>query len=282
VSTHKLPLSAPPSPHKITVVPKPQSSNVQNDTFLSAMLEMPSAQAKRSHGPLKMFASVLIHAGVLALLIFLPLYFARHVIAPPKPPAVTYVFTPPPPAPPPSAAATRAPRTAPVQTPVPKITEPTPLVAPRVIPRQAPEVSNTVAPPELNQGVAGGVEGGVPGGVLGGVLGGTGTIPGPPTPEKSPGIVRVGGNVKPPQLVQKVQPQYPTVARMAHVQGQVIIDAVISKNGNVISEHAVSGPSLLVPSALDAVKQWKYKPTYLNGQPVDLAMQVTVEFQLGA
>ncbi len=277
MSTHKLPLPVPPSPHKITVVARLQTSNPQNDTFLSAMLELPSAQAKRSHGPLKMFASVLIHAGVLALLIFLPLYFAKHVIAPQKPPEVTYVFTPPPPAPPPPAAATRAPTPA-IHTPVPKITEPTPLVAPRVIPKQAPQVSNAVTPPQLNQGVAGGVQGGV----LGGVLGGTGTIPGPPSPEKSPGIVRVGGNVKAPQLLQKVQPQYPTVARMAHVQGKVIIDAVISKNGNVISEHAVSGPSLLVSSALNAVQQWKYKPTYLNGQPVDLAMQVTVDFQLGA
>jgi protein TonB len=97
-----------------------------------------------------------------------------------------------------------------------------------------------------------------------------------------PGIVRVGGNVKPPQLVQNVQPQYPTVARMAHVQGNVVIDAVIDKTGNVVSAHAISGPGLLVPAALDAVHQWKYKPTYLNGEPVDLAMEVTVNFQLGA
>jgi protein TonB len=62
----------------------------------------------------------------------------------------------------------------------------------------------------------------------------------------------------------------------------VIIDAVIDKTGNVVSEHAVSGPGLLVPAALSAVEQWKYKPTYLNGQAVDLAMQVTVNFQLGA
>lgn len=109
--------------------------------------------------------------------------------------------------------------------------------------------------------------------MLGGVLGGTGATPGPP-PAASQGIVRVGGDVKPPQLVQKVQPDYPPVARIAHVEGSVVIDAIISKNGDVIGEHALSGPGLLVQSAMSAVKQWKYKPTYLNGQPVDLAMQV--------
>lgn len=278
MSTHKLPLPATPSPPKMSVVPKPQGPPPQSDTFLNAMLEMPSAQKQTRHGPVKMFVSVLIHAGILALLIFVPLYFAKTVIAPKKPVEATFVFTPPPPPPPPPAATvTRAPQT-PVHT-VPKYVAPTQLVAPRVIPKQVPAVAAPSAAPDVNANE--GVAGGVPGGVLGGVLGGTGAVPAPPTPAKQPAIVRVGGNVKPPQLVQKVEPQYPTVARLAHVQGTVVIDAVISKSGNVISEHAVQGPALLVPSALDAVKQWKYKPTYLNGQPVDLAMQVTVNFQMG-
>ena len=277
-STHRVPLPASPSPgKKVSIVefPKPQEQNVR-DTFLIALLEMPSLEKRKSRGPLKMAVSVLIHAGILAALIILPLYYAKDVISPPKPAEATYIFTPPPPAPPPPAA-TRAPQT-PVHT-VPKITVPTRFVAPQVIPKQAPQTAN-VAAPDVNAGVPGGVEGGMPGGVLGGVLGGSGAGPGPPAPP-APKVVRVGGNVKPPQLVQKVEPQYPPVAKIAHVQGTVVIDAVISKDGSVISEHAVSGPGLLVASALNAVKQWKYKPTYLNGQPVDLAMQVTVDFQLG-
>lgn len=278
MSTHKLPLPAVPGLHEIAVVPKP-TPKAESDTFLAAMLELPCIEGVRSRGPLKMAVSVVIHAVVIALLIFVPLYFAKNVIVPKKLLEPTYIFTPPPPpAPPPPAGATQAPKTVVQQ---PKIVEPTPLTAPKVVPKTTPETAqNTVAAPDLGQ--TSGVPGGMPGGVLGGVLGGTGAVPGPPAPPKNPAVVRVGGNVKPPQLVQKVQPQYPTVARMAHVQGQVVIDAVISKNGSVISEHAVKGPSLLVQSALEAVKQWKYRPTYLNGQPVDLAMEVTVDFQLGA
>lgn len=275
MSTQKLPLPVAPSPRNIAVVPDSSARTTHSDTFLNAMLELPSLEGPKSRGPLKMAVSVMIHGVIIGLLIFVPLYFAKNVIVPKKLVEPTYIFTPPPPpAPPPPAAATQAPKTIVQQ---PKIVEPTPLVTPKVVPKTAPETAqnSSVAAPDLG----GGVPGGVPGGVLGGVLGGTGAAPGPLAPPKNPAVVRVGGNVKPPQLVQKVEPQYPTVARMAHVQGTVVIDAVISKDGTVISAHAVSGPGLLIPSALDAVKQWKYKPTYLNGQAVDLAMQVTVNFQ---
>lgn len=275
MSTQKLPLPVAPSPRNIAVVPDSSAPTTHSDTFLNAMLELPSLEGPKSRGPLKMVVSVMIHGVIIGLLIFVPLYFAKNVIVPKKLVEPTYIFTPPPPpAPPPPAAATQAPKTIVQQ---PKTVEPTPLVTPKVVPKTAPETAqnSSVAAPDLG----GGVPGGVPGGVLGGVLGGTGAAPGPLAPPKNPAVVRVGGNVKPPQLVQKVEPQYPTVARMAHVQGTVVIDAVISKDGTVISAHAVSGPGLLIPSALDAVKQWKYKPTYLNGQAVDLAMQVTVNFQ---
>lgn len=277
MSTQKLSLPVAPSPRIISVVPDSSARTTHSDTFLNAMLELPSAEAHKSRGPLKMAASVVIHGVIVALLIFVPLYFAKDMIVPKKLVEPTYIFTPPPPpAPPPPAGATQAPKAVVQQ---PKIVAPTPLVAPKVVPKTAPEaVENATVAPDLGDA---GVQGGVPGGVLGGVIGGSGTAPGPPAPPKNPAVVRVGGNVKPPQLVQKVEPQYPTVARTAHVQGTVVIDAVISKDGSVISAHAVSGPGLLIPSALDAVKQWKYKPTYLNGQAVDLAMEVTVNFQTG-
>jgi periplasmic protein TonB len=284
MSAHRmLPLPPPPAhQRRLHAVPKPSAGEpAKHDMFLDAMLDMPTTGRPKPRSPVKMILSLLIHIGIVALLIVIPIYFAKHTKAIPKALEQTFVFTPPPPAPPPPAAkATRAPKT-PVPTHVTQ-TQPvfhaSPLVAPREIPKNISMASNNAVAPDLNAGVAGGV----PGGVLGGLLGGTGTVAGPPAPPKPPAIVRVGGDVKPPQLVQRVQPEYPTVARLAHVQGIVVIDAVISKSGSVISEHAVSGPSLLVPSALDAVKQWKYQPTYLNGQPVNLAMQVTVDFQLGA
>lgn len=276
MSSFKLPLPPVPAPQSpLKVVPNPVKAG-QKDTFLDAMLELPSA-ANRSRSPLKMAASLVIHTGILALLIIIPIFLAKNTVSLQKL-EPTYVFTPPPPAPPPPpAAATRAPQT-PVRV-TPKIAVPT-FVAPKIVPNEVPPANDDVAAPQV-AGVVGGVPGGVPGGLLGGLVGGTGAVPGPPPPA-TPGVVRVGGNVKAPQLVQRVQPEYPTIARVAHVQGSVIIDAVIDKTGNVVSEHAVSGPGLLVPAALSAVEQWKYKPTYLNGQAVDLAMQVTVNFQLGA
>jgi protein TonB len=246
--------------------------------FLDAMLEMPST-AHDSRKPLKMLASMAIHTAIIAALLILPVYFASNVISVEKL-QPTFVFTPPPvrlPPPPPAAAASSARA---IQT-MPRVM-PVPIVAPRVIPKQSAAVASNVQAPSLSEdtGVIGGVPGGVPGGVLGGILGGTGTA-GPPVPVNSRGIVRVGGSVRPPQLVDRVQPEYPAVARAAHVQGTVVIDAVIDATGNVISEHAVSGPDLLIPAALTAVQQWKYQPTVLNGQPVQLAMEVTVSFNLG-
>jgi periplasmic protein TonB len=282
MSTYRLPLPPNPAPQNraqvVATSAGPAAGAARKDTFLDAMLDMPATSGPRSRNPLKMVASVLIHAGVIALLIIVPLYFAKNTLDLQKLTA-TYVFTPPPPAPPPPPAATKAPETPKV---TPKIVQPT-FVAPKVVPKEVQSAPPpAAAAPDVNAGVLGGVPGGVPGGVLGGLIGGTGTGPAPPAPAaKAPGIVRVGGDVKAPQLVDRVNPEYPQVAKMAHVQGTVVIDAVIDKSGAVVSEHAVSGPGLLVPAALDAVKQWKYKPTYLNGEAVDLAMQVTVNFQLG-
>jgi periplasmic protein TonB len=283
MSAHKM-LPFPPSPahqRRLEAVPNPSSTagGPGHDRFLDAMLEMPTTGRRKARSPVKMAISLLAHAGIVAILVIVPLYFAKHTQMIPKALEQNFVFTPPPPAPPPPAAVSRAPKAAaPTHlTPTQPVFHASPLVAPREIPKNVSTAPSDAVAPNLNEGTAGGV----PGGVLGGLLGGTGTAAGP-APPKSPGIVRVGGDVKPPQLVERVQPEYPTVARLAHVQGTVVIDAVISKSGSVISEHAVSGPSLLVPSALDAVKQWKYQPTYLNGQPVNLAMQVTVDFQLGA
>jgi protein TonB len=92
--------------------------------------------------------------------------------------------------------------------------------------------------------------------------------------------MRVGGDVKAPHLVSKVDPVYPPIAKASRVQGEVRIDAVIDQQGKVVRAHAIDGPGLLLPAALDAVQKWKYEPTYLNGQPISIAMQLTVKFKL--
>jgi periplasmic protein TonB len=89
----------------------------------------------------------------------------------------------------------------------------------------------------------------------------------------------VGGDVTPAQLVKSVPPEYPQIAKSQHVSGKVTMDAVIDAAGNVASVKVVSGPTLLHRAAMDAVKQWKYKPAILDGQPTTSHLAVTVEFR---
>ena len=86
--------------------------------------------------------------------------------------------------------------------------------------------------------------------------------------------------MKAPHLVYAPQPEYPILAKQARIEGVVQIDAVIDQNGNVVQEHAVSGSGMLIAAALDAVKQWKYEPTYLNGKPYPVELAVNVTFRL--
>jgi protein TonB len=125
----------------------------------------------------------------------------------------------------------------------------------------------------------GGVAGGIPGGTAGGIVGGLGPPP-PPPPPAAP--VRVGGEIKEPKKMVNVDPVYPQIARAAKVQGIVIIEAIIGKDGSVKEAKVIrNGPlAALDQSALDAVKQWKYTPTLLSGTPVDVVMSVTVIFTL--
>ena len=133
-------------------------------------------------------------------------------------------------------------------------------------------------------GVPGGVAGGELGGSLGGVFGGTGTsvpIP-PPQPPAAKRIVRVGSSLKAPRQTYSVQPEFPALAKQSHVWGTVVVSAVIDEHGNVVQARALSGHPILIPAALNAVLQWKYEPTLLNGSPVAVEMEVTVRFKLGA
>lgn len=90
--------------------------------------------------------------------------------------------------------------------------------------------------------------------------------------------VRVGGNVKAPERVRYVAPEYPEVAKQAHVAGIVIAELTVSPEGDVTDAHILRSIALLDQAALDAVKQWKYTPTTLNGVPVPIIITVTVNF----
>jgi len=96
----------------------------------------------------------------------------------------------------------------------------------------------------------------------------------------TPQRVRVSSGVFQGFLVKRVQPTYPPLARQARIQGQVVLHALISKDGSITGLTLVSGHPMLAPAAIDAVKQWKYKPYLLNGEPVEVDTEVQVNFNL--
>jgi TonB family protein len=94
--------------------------------------------------------------------------------------------------------------------------------------------------------------------------------------------IRIGGNVQMSKLVHKVTPVYPPVAKAAGVQGTVVLHAIIATDGTIEQLSLVSGNPLLVRAAIDAVKDWRYEPTLLNGEPVEVDTTIQVVFSLTA
>jgi len=118
-------------------------------------------------------------------------------------------------------------------------------------------------------------------GVFGGMGLGTATTPKiNVAPAKPTGPARISGGVIAGNLINKVTPTYPPIARAAHVGGQVVLHAIISKQGTIESLQAISGPDMLKSAALDAVRQWRYKPYLLNGDPTEVDTTITVNFNL--
>jgi periplasmic protein TonB len=159
------------------------------------------------------------------------------------------------------------------------------LTTPTSIPKKVVILKEEAEPPDMGAvGVVGGVPGGVAGGaangVLGGILGGVGGGP-PPPPPKSNKPLRVGGNVMDAKKTRNVMPVYPQIAKTAHIQGTVLLHAIIDKDGSIQELQYLSGPPLLMRAAMDAVRQWKYSPTLLNGEAVPVETQIQVIFSLG-
>jgi protein TonB len=134
-------------------------------------------------------------------------------------------------------------------------------------------------------GVPGGVAGGTVGGVIGGIIGSVPSAAPPPPPppveqKKTVQRIRVGGQVQQANLIRQPKPVYPPLAKQARIQGVVRFEAIIGKDGTIQNLRLVSGHPLLVPAAQEAVKQWLYKPTLLNGEPVEVATVIDVNFTL--
>lgn len=180
------------------------------------------------------------------------------MIAPPPPPA----------APPPPAQQT-------VARVIPEITTFTPPTKP---PEKIPDPTSVQSRPVVSAGftgVPGGVPGGVVGGVPGGVAGGSGDAPPPP-----PKQIKVSGGVLQGSALRRVQPQYPPIAKAARAAGAVQVQVTISEEGRVIEAQVVSGHPLLRDAAVQAARQWLFKPTELSGVPVKVQGVLTFNFTL--
>jgi protein TonB len=236
-----------------------------------------STTMKKTNKPWTIALSMMFQVLFLAILILIPLIYTEAL---PKTLMSSILLAPPPPPPPPPPP---APVTVVHVKPTAHLMEAGKLVAPKVIPKDVKIIKEEEQPPDMGAGIAGGVPGGVAGGsmggVIGGVIGGAGTAA-PPPPKPNVTRTRVGGAVQAAKLVNRVQPLYPPLARQTRISGTVKLHAIIGKSGSVEQLQVVSGHPLLVQSALDAVKQWRYQPTLLNGEPVEVDTEIDVIFSL--
>ena len=130
-------------------------------------------------------------------------------------------------------------------------------------------------------GVPGGVVGGIPGGVLSDLLRSNGSAPVlASTPVPAPKRMRLPDRIAEANLVYDVAPKYPPEAGRERIEGTVVLLAVIGKDGTVQDVRVQSGLSVLAQAAIEAVKQWRYRPYLLNGEPVEIDSQITINFNL--
>jgi periplasmic protein TonB len=219
--------------------------------------------------------SFAIQCGIVGVMILIPLIFTEAL---PKGTTMFLLVAPPPPPPPPPPAAAVVKVVKVIQTDIVNGE----LRTPTKIPKKVEMIKEEEAPPQMAAtGVVGGVPGGVPGGSMGGVIGSVlGSVNVAAPKIATPQRVRVSSGVVSGLLLRKVQPNYPPLARQARIQGTVVLQAQISKEGAIENLQLISGHPMLAPAAIEAVKQWKYKPYLLNGEPVEVETQVQVNFTL--
>jgi periplasmic protein TonB len=226
--------------------------------------------------------SLIVNCLAIVAMLIIPLAFPEAL---PKAQLLTFLVAPPPPPPPPAAVEVQH-VVRQIQT---DMLNTGALRTPTKIPQKIQMIKEEEAPPPMpaSGGVVGGVPGGIPGGQMGGVIGSVisatsslAAVPKfvPATPQR----IRISAGVTKGLLIQRIEPPYPTLARAARVQGDVVLSAVIDSNGHITNLLLVSGHPMLVPAAIAAVKQWRYKPYLLNGQPVEVETTITVIFTLSS
>jgi protein TonB len=251
------------------------------------MFELFGAGQRRAArgGTTPLLISTATHLIVVAVLIIVPLmYVSTDLPAVPDMLAFVVSAAPPPPPPPPAPPAPKSAKPSVVKSQLPARVQAAPAQAPTAIVEEAVIESGT------DDGVPGGVEGGVPGGVVGGIVGGllTTALPPPPRPPPPPppvverAPVRIGGELTAPALLERAEPDYPPFAVRAQVQGIVILEAVVDRNGRVEDVRVLRSIPLLDSAAVAAVRKWRYSPLLLNGQPERFVLTVTVSFSLAA
>jgi protein TonB len=229
------------------------------------------------HATLPILMSTATQVLVVGSAIAIPILLVTDKM-PEIPTMMAFVAAPPPPPlpPPPAAPVTpkpiaATPSTAPVSQSAAPIAPPSEITAERA------------SDEGLDEGVPGGVEGGVPGGIVGGVVGGLPEAPPPPPPPPPAvkGPVRIVGQIQAPARVKRVEPQYPPLAVSAHLEGVVILEAIVDSDGAVSEVHVLrSVHPLLDHEAEIALRQWRYRPLVLNGTRERFVLTVTLSFHL--
>ena len=263
--------------HTSTVAPPPPqvakgSARRSPVLFQSLVLTLPERHTGRKSTTLVL--SILLHSALAAAVAIVPLLFYDAL---PTQDSLKAFFVaplemapPPPPPPPPPAGARAVVKAAPRV----ELQQPQGFVAPIDVPDQIkPEEGLDLG---VEGGVPGGVEGGVPGGVVGGIVSGLPQEPPPPAER----LVRIGGQIKEPRKIRNVAPMYPDLAVQSRLSAVIILEAEIDTRGQVRAVKVLRGHPVFDEAAVTAVKQWRYQPLLLNGEPTAFILTVTVNFNL--
>jgi periplasmic protein TonB len=239
--------------------------------FSQSFVELSGVDRKRRRWT--QMSSLFVQSLTVGFLVILPLWFVDIL---PAQQLATFLIAPPPPPPPPPPAAPTLKATKVVSEVINGE-----LVAPNKIPKKVKNITEEEAPAPMT-GVIGGVEGGVPGGSAGGVIGSllSATPHTANVPIAVPKRIRVSTGVSEGLLYHRVEPVYPSIAQRARIEGAVELKAIISKEGTIEGLQRITGHPMLVAAAMDAVKQWRYRPYMLNGEPLEVETDVVVNFHI--
>ena len=242
--------------------------------FSDSLLESGSPAKQRR--TLSTTISFVFQCLLIGILVIMPLMFTEAL---PEAQLLTILVAPPPPPPPPPPPAQVITRI--IQTDVLNTGQ---LRTPTRIPKKIEMIKEEEAPPPAAAGVVGGVPGGIPGGQLNGVIGGIISSSNKVTPTVAlvPKRIRISQGVIQGQCIRRVEPRYPKIALAARIQGSVLLKAIISKTGEVTELEVVSGHPMLITAAMDAVRQWRYRPYLLNGEAVEVETNIIVTFNIDA